>query len=86
MEWIKSIFERNFDKFFLLTLFIVCDAALILFPAMNDRTAQFIMSGPIIGAVLMLITGNKKSQPTPDGPTAGKVVTDTHTEEETKQP
>ncbi len=84
MAWLKSIIERNFDKFFMLALFIICDLALIAFPNMGERTAQFIMSGPIIGGILMLITGNKKNPATPDGPTAGKVVTDTHTEEETK--
>jgi hypothetical protein len=83
-DWIKSIIERNFDKLFLLSLFVICAALMIRFPNMSERTAQFIMSGPIIGAILMLITGNKKIPPTPDGPTAGKVITDTHTEEETK--
>lgn len=84
LDWLKSTIDKNFDKFFMLALFIICDLALILFPNMGERTAQFIMSGPIIGGILMLITGNKKTPPSSDGPVNTRVVSDTHTEEQSK--
>lgn len=83
IDWLKSVIERNFDKVFLFAWFALSAFLLVRYPN-NERLAQFVQGGSIVGAVLMLITGNKKNPPTPDGPTAGKVVTDTHTEEETK--
>ena len=83
MNWITTLIRENFDKFFLLSLFFGGATLLVWYPD-NERLAQWVQGGAVIGAMLMLITGNKKTAPSPDGPTTGKVTTTIHTEEETK--
>lgn len=63
VEWLKALIKDNFDKLFLLALYFGGATLLIRYP-MNERLSQWVMSGAVIGAILMLITGNKKP-PTP---------------------
>jgi hypothetical protein len=83
IDFLKALIRENFDKLFLAALFFGGAYLLVKYPD-NERLAQWVQGGAIVGAILMLITGNKKTTPSPDGPTAGKVITDTHTEEVSK--
>ena len=67
IEWLKILVHDNFDKLFLLTLFFGGAALLVHYPN-NERLAQWVQGGAVIGAMLMLITGNKKP-PQPQPPT-----------------
>ena len=70
----SGLLEKHFDKLFLLLFFLISTAALAWIP-MNAMAEQFIISGPIMGAIIMLITGNKKQPPEPPADATTTVTT-----------
>ena len=65
LDFLLELIREQFDKFYLLTLFFGGAAFLIWTPD-NDKLVAWITSGAVIGAILMLVTGNKRPTLPPD--------------------
>lgn len=59
VDFVMELIREQFDKFYLLTLFFG-GALLLGFWPQNDKLVQWITAGAVIGAILMLVTGNKR--------------------------
>jgi hypothetical protein len=68
VAWVKFLGEHHFDKLYLAGLFLM-GAVILHFWGSNPAVSDWVQKGAVIGAMLMLITGNKKS---PEPPAGGK--------------
>jgi len=65
--WLKHLIHEQFDKLYLAGLFFTGAMILVRWGAL-PHVADWVEKGVVIGAALMLITGNKKQSAPSDPP------------------